>query len=398
VGTSDVQLAAGAWHGDQHDVDGSGSTNIVDIMLISQHLGDQAYLTGWYSGFTRWYPYESMIGSLLTMPYISESHYADKDIPATLDRLRTGRVQALVELQRAWVRDGNVAAIEDFVRMMDPSPSVYGWYLYDEPLGPVSLENFLAAADAIRKNSDKPIAVAFCCGQSPTVQLIEPSASWYAGFDILMYDWYPIYNGSVEFAGWPEAWSNSLDHYASLAETHGKAFIPVLQGHGCKDDGSTAWGRRDPTSAELRYLFWTSAVRKTVGSLWFAHYRALITPGLQAHSDGTLWCVSGLNDGIRPKIELLHTLAETVSPKITGSIPMSPDVAVEGITYKYGRGLLIAVNEIAVNRQVNFTLSDIVSGTATVLGEGRTVPILAHNLSDAFDAFDTHVYEIRRSK
>ncbi|MHC5824774.1 MAG: hypothetical protein ACYT04_55260, partial [Nostoc sp.] len=75
-------------------------------------------------------------------------------------------------------------------------PSVYGWYLYDEPelktptpLSPNLLKNIYQAIK--KEDNSKPVALVF-----NNVDIIE---SYSDAMDILMWDWYPCVEGVAEF-------------------------------------------------------------------------------------------------------------------------------------------------------------------------------------------------------
>jgi hypothetical protein len=46
--------------------------------------------------------------------------------------------------------------------------------------------------------------------------------------------------------------------------------------------------------------------------------------------------------------------------------------------------------------RVAFTVAGVDAGTATVLDEGRSLPIVGGRFSDVFDDWAVHLYEIRR--
>jgi hypothetical protein len=199
----------------------------------------------------------------LLIPYVGE---ADKGkIKAFLDTSKKAGVKVLLEISRPLVESENILGVKDFIRTYKNHPSVYGWYLYDEPefkkptpLCPDLLKKVYQAIK--QEDKSKPVALVFA-----DIKKIESYAD---GMDILMWDRYPCEQGVPEFE-WVLSYRKALYKVISLADIKNKKFWNVLQAY-----GNNQFKKRLPTNAEFRYMFYLSVLVGSDGLLFWTHYRS----------------------------------------------------------------------------------------------------------------------------
>jgi hypothetical protein len=186
----------------------------------------------------------------LVLPYFS----GESRTGAWVREAEKQGVSLLLQPNWRWVAHGDLQSLADFVRRYRDSPALYGWYLYDEPevngLPPARL---VAAYHLIKSLDSHPVAVVFGtlqCRFGPGG--LDPG--YLAGFDLLMYDYYPFYTTIPAPRSWQVAAATDAQCARSAREHHKQGPILVLQafGHGWRD-GPLAW--RDPALGETRCLF-----------------------------------------------------------------------------------------------------------------------------------------------
>lgn len=184
-------------------------------------------------------------GVNLMVAYHSSGGYTAKWMRATAAQ----GIQVLLQPDPEWVRSGNIAALSAFVRRYDHTPSLYGWYLYDEPdagnLRPARLQ---AAYDAIKAIDTHPVAVVFTTGGCR----FGPGAidaGYLAGFDLLMFDYYPFYRNLRVSHPALHAQRNDQNCVQSAREYRKSGPIIVVQSFGSgQHTGPFQW--RDPSYTE----------------------------------------------------------------------------------------------------------------------------------------------------
>jgi hypothetical protein len=199
----------------------------------------------------------------LLIPYVGE---ADKGkIQAFLDASKKVGVKVLLEIYRPLVESENILGVKDFIRTYKNHPSVYGWYVYDEPefkkptpLSPDLLKKVYQAVK--QEDKSKPVALVFAD--------IKKMESYADGMDILMWDSYPCEEGVPEFE-WVLSYREALYKVISLADVKKKKFWNVLQAY-----GNNQFKKRLPTKAEFRYMFYLSVLLGSDGLLFWTHYRS----------------------------------------------------------------------------------------------------------------------------
>jgi hypothetical protein len=193
------------------------------------------------------------------MPY-----YSDKgDVGSYLDAAQAAHVQVLLEIPRRFVRTIDDSALRSFVRTYKARPALFGWYLADEPstnmeLGPLTGPKARRLYRAIKLEDPRhPVAIALGPNENP-----RPYAS---ALDVLMYDDYPCMRRTPEFGNF-SAWSRRVAAASRAAQPH--AFVPVIQAFG------GAWGNRLPTTAEERYMVYSSIQDGAAGIFFWTRYRS----------------------------------------------------------------------------------------------------------------------------
>ncbi len=200
-------------------------------------------------------------GINLLIPYVGE---ADKGkIQAFLDASKKVGVKVLLEIYRPLVESENILGVKDFIRTYKNHPSVYGWYLYDEPEikkpTPLSPDLLKKVYQAIKQeDKSKPVALVFA-----DIKKIESYAD---GMDILMWDSYPCEEGVPEFE-WVLSYRKALYKVISLANVKNKKFWNVLQAY-----SKSQFKKRLPTKVEFRYMFYLSVFAGADGLLFWTHY------------------------------------------------------------------------------------------------------------------------------
>jgi hypothetical protein len=224
------------------------------------------FFLGWYDNINNIdVPIKvSSEGIDLLMPYVEKE---DKvKIQAFLDASKKTPIKILLEIPRPLVESENISGVKEFIRTYKNHPSVYGWYLYDEPeikepipLSPNLLKNVYKAIK--EEDNSKPVALVFA-----DIEKIEPYAD---AMDILMWDRYPCEEGVAEFQ-WVSSYRNALKKVISLASVNNKKFWNVLQAH-----GDNQLNKRLPTKLEFRYMFYLSVLTGANGLLFWIYYLSL---------------------------------------------------------------------------------------------------------------------------
>jgi len=332
--------------------------------------------------FLGWYDYMnnsvlpaqvSFEGIDLLMPYVEK--FENTDIQAFLDASKQAGVQVLLEIYRSLIEAENISGVKDFINTYKDHPSVYGWYLYDEPeikkptaISPDTLERVYNAIK--EEDKSKPVALVFA-----DINKIEP---YMGAMDILMWDRYPCEQGVEEFK-WISSYQNALNKVVSLAGVNNKKFYNVLQAY--SDNLSN---KRLPTKAEFRYMFYLSVLGGADGLLFWAHFIS---------SDS--WNKSVLYPAVKE-------LQEHIPAIITGE-DLSNSVQVNNLevkvklftipnTQKY---LMIVVNE--KEARINFTvkLSQGLAGKAVAINQKTITKLSAQASFSAFlNPYEVSLYQI----
>jgi hypothetical protein len=221
------------------------------------------FFLGWYDNYIENPNVAGRVstrGISLLMPYVGS---AEKEkIKVFLETAKKARLKVLLEIYRPLVESGNISAVKDFIRTYKNHPSVYGWYLYDEPElkkpNPLSPDLLTEIYQAIKEeDKSKPVAMVF--GDINKIEFYSEA------MDILMWDNYPCEDEVSEFE-WVSSYQKALNKVVSIANIRNKKFWNIVQaysGHGFK--------KRLPTKAEFRYMFYASILAGADGLLFWMY-------------------------------------------------------------------------------------------------------------------------------
>jgi hypothetical protein len=221
------------------------------------------FFLGWYDNINNIdVPIKvSSQGIDLLMPYVEKEN--KEKIQAFLDASKKTPIKILLEISRPLIESENISGVKEFIRTYKDHPSVYGWYLYDEPevkqptpLAPDLLKKVYKAIK--EEDKSKPVALVFAY-----IYKIEPYSD---AMDILMWDFYPCVEGVAEFQ-WAKSYRDRLNYVVSLADVKNKKFWNVVQAY-----GENQLGKRLPTKLEFRYMFYLSVLTGADGVLFWVHY------------------------------------------------------------------------------------------------------------------------------
>jgi hypothetical protein len=225
------------------------------------------FAIGWYNGLDRAAALFDMAeeGANAVMPYWVSSANAS-------EYLRTAHragMRVLLEVDREIVRDGETGDLVRFIDRFKDAPSLWGWYLADEPstntdVGPLSAERATELYRAIKRaDPEHPVAIAFHTG--------EDTREYATAMDILMLDDYPFRPQTPQFASLPGWWKRLTDR-AEIGRAVG-GFVPILQAFGGR--GSPPhFVRRFPSTAETRYMVYASLEAGATGIFLWTRYRS----------------------------------------------------------------------------------------------------------------------------
>lgn len=333
------------------------------------------FLLGWYDNINNIdVPIKvSSRGIDLLMPYVEKE--SEIKIQAFLDASKITPIKILLEIPRTLIKSENISGVKDFIRTYKNHPSVYAWYLYDEPEmeQPTPLSpNLLKQVYTAIKEEDKSKAVALVFSK---IDKIEPYSD---AMDILMWDRYPCTQDVAEFQ-WVSYYRETLYKVMSLADIKNKKFLNVLQAY-----GNNQFNRRLPTKAEFRYMFYLSVLVGSDGLLFWTHYRSsyswnesVLYPTIQEFRDYIPAIIRG--EDSKNLVQVSHSNIEV---KLF-SIPNTTNF------------VMIVVNHNET--QINFTLKlpqKLASKVVTFNQKPITKLSIEGNFSNLLKAYEVHLYQI----
>lgn len=363
----------------------TNSQLVVPVNLLSQEATNsilpEIFPLGWYDGIT----YKRTAGKVakeginLLIPYTVEKD--DETVTGYLDAAKVAGVKVILELRRSTVKAGDVIAVKQFVHKFKTHPSVFGWYLYDEPANNnISPNTLNQLYDAIKEEDpEKPVAIAFAW-YTNMVEYIN-------AMDIFMFDYYPCYYGSPEFAGFG---GNKFQEYLTKAAYYGTkkdAFWFIMQGFGENNDGTPQIDRRLPTEAEARYMFYTSILAGADGLFFWAHYRSQQS-----------WIDSVLTPIVQEFQEYIFDIKNGILSNQINVNRSEIQVALyqNSITSRY---LLVAINHSQSSVNTIFQISEDIQANSVELRtkDGfQNLHLTSDNtLYDLLPPYTVNIYEIR---
>jgi hypothetical protein len=172
-------------------------------------------------------------------------------------------------IPRAAVADPTGQSLEQHVRATAGSRAVLDWYLYDEPeykheSRPKLLEAAYSRLKAL--DADRKAAIVFV--------LPGLSRAYRRAMDSLWIDYYPVKRRSREFAALRGGrYADRMKAFGRRADRHGLPLTIVAQGYGENEADKSQFGRRLPTPAETRYMFWASFLARPEEIVYWSLYR-----------------------------------------------------------------------------------------------------------------------------
>jgi hypothetical protein len=198
--------------------------------------------------------------------------------------------------------------------------------------------------------------------------------------DILAFDVYPINSGLPLYyvakgvsnlLGWS---GNSKPVWADIETT---------------DFGDT----QGPTPAQTKYEVWSAIIHGATGIDYFAHIFSPTFHEAGLLTDPTMSAAVGAINSQIASLAAVINVGTTVSNSVTSSAGSS--VPVDTMTKSYnGSTYIIAAAMRGSATTATYHPVGITSGTATVLGENRTISISGGSFSDNFAGYDVHIYKI----
>jgi hypothetical protein len=212
------------------------------------------------------------------------------------------------------------------------------------------------------------------------------------GADILCFDIYPM----------NEKRSNSDDPAAAGNLWYVAQGVDNLRGW--VNDEKPVWndietttidaGNGTPTSQDITTEVWMSIVHGSMGIMYFCH---IFTP---AEDDQGLLdtptakaAVAAVNAQITALAPVLNTQSLANGATVTSSNPANAPIDIMVKRYQ-GALYIFAVAMRPVAATGTFKPRGVTTGTATVLGENRTIPISGGSFSDSFDSYAVHIYQL----
>ena len=148
-----------------------------------------------------------------------------------------------------------------------------------------------------------------------------------------------------------------------------------------------------PTPAQTKFEVWSAIIHGARGIDYFCHIFSptFAEAGLLQSSTMTA-AVSAINSQIKSLAAVLN-VGTTVSDTVTSSAGSS--VPIDSVTLSYGGSTYIFAAAMRGSATTaTYRPAGITSGTATVLGESRTIPVSGGSFTDTFSGYDVHIYQI----
>jgi hypothetical protein len=305
-----------------------------------------------------------------------------------------------------------VVSTQNSLAVADNPPSFVAWAQPDEPdnaqpaagggYGPCIDPSVLQANYQTWTSADptRPIYLGLGQGVASTNYVGRGSCSgntsmypeYAQAADILCFDIYPV----------NEEGSNSDDPAAAGNLWYVAQGVDNLRGW--VNDKKPVWndietttidaGHGTPTAQDITTEVWMSIVHGSMGIMYFCH---IFTP---AEDDKGLLdtptakaAVAAVNAQITALAPVLNTQSLANGATVTSSSPANAPIDIMVKRYQ-GALYIFAVAMRPVAATGKFTPRGVTAGTATVLGENRSIPISGGSFSDSFDGYAVHIYQL----
>ena len=219
-----------------------------------------------------------------------------------------------------------------------------------------------------------------CAGQTSMYPMYA------AGADLLSFDIYPVNNTDATTGG--NLWyvATGVDNLRGWAN-YQKPVWNWIETTGIDDPSHT------PTPAQIKTEVWMSLVHGSMGIGYFVHIfsPSFIEAGLLSVSANAA-AVGAIDAQISALAPVLNTRSLANGATVASS---NPAVPVDIMAKRYQGNLYIFAVAMRQNATMaTFTLRNVTTATASVLGESRTIGVDAGTFSDAFAPYAVHLYEI----
>jgi hypothetical protein len=209
-----------------------------------------------------------------------------------------------------------------------------------------------------------------------------------AGADLLSFDIYPVNNTDATTGG--NLWyvATGVDNLRGWAG-YQKPVWNWIETTGIDDPAHT------PTPAQIKTEVWMSLVHGSMGIGYFAHIfsPSFIEAGLLSVSANAA-AVGAIDAEIAMLAPVLNTRSLANGATVFSSNAAVPvDIMVKRFA---GNLYVFAVAMRPGATTATFTLRNMATATATVIGESRSISVEAGGFSDTFANYDVHLYEISR--
>jgi len=310
------------------------------------------------------------------VPYTGKSDAVK--VMAFLDRALEAGIKVLVEIPRLEVRRDHRWLITQFVRKLKNHPAVSGWYLYDEPeyvkLSPRLLERVYGAI----KTEDPEHTIAIAFGNLTHVH------KYLKALDTVIYFNYPCYSDSSEFCNLDDGRFGKLTTEAGNIARRKDNFWVALQGYGEDKNGKPRNNRRLPSLEEERYMIYSSILAQANGLLFWAHYLSQ-----------QQW----IDDVLTPLVRELKEYLPAITNQATVPKASVKQATVQARLFRNPQNnslFLIAVNHSPnrVSTEIAFQ-PRIKVDSIEVLQENRAIALQQGALTDRFEPFAVHVYQLQ---
>jgi hypothetical protein len=205
------------------------------------------------------------------------------------------------------------------------------------------------------------------------------------GADMLGFDYYPVNDSRPNDLWMVPKGVDSLQSWSNYQK-------PVMAWIECTDIGDGAGGK--PTVAQVKTEVWMSIIHGADGYGYFCHagFPSNVNPQAVL-SDGPM--VAGITE-VNNQVTSLARVLNT--PDVKGRVSVSSSngaVPIDILVKEYQGGLYIfAVTMRPGAVSGTFTVNSPPPGTATVLGESRSLTVSGGTFTDTFGSYAYHLYQI----
>lgn len=215
----------------------------------------------------------------------------------------------------------------------------------------------------------------------------EDYLEYVKGCDIASFDIYPVVHSAPEIAGKLEFVARGVERLVGWAG-------PARPVWNCIECTSISNPPAKATPAQIRAEVWMALIRGSRGLIYFVHQFKPVERDAALLDDAeTLAAVTAINRQIRDLAPVLNS--PTVGEAVTVTTADAGGSVATMFKRKGGRGYLFAVNLRNEPTRATFALRGVAAAhSAEVLGEARSLAIVAGQLGDEFAPYGVHLYRL----